>query len=221
VDFVPTVAPPAPEASVFYWDGLELLSTGSEDITFGSGNLPVAETSLQGQPAVHGKIINGPVIFRVDGGLVQASQGTNFTLEWFTFIVDASEYDYLNFIVRSKASPPDSPFSLQFLMSLERNVAYAQGYYFPPEIIDETAVPIDGSGLSHVCAQKINGVYYFHVNGQFIASHAYAIPDYTIFVWFQSELDGGILGQGRFSPTALYGTGNFTPPAEAFYAPAP
>jgi hypothetical protein len=221
VDFVPTVAPPAPEASVFYWDGLELLSTGSEDITFDSGNLPVAETSLQGQPAVHGKIINGPVIFRVDGGLVQASQGTDFTLEWFTFIVDVSEYDFLNFIVRSKASPPDSPFSLQFLMSLERNVAYAQGYYFPPEIINETAVPIDGSGLSHVCAQKINGVYYFHVNGQFIASHAYAIPDYTIFVWFQSELDGGILGQGRFSPTALYGTGNFTPPAEAFYAPAP
>lgn len=221
VDFVPTEAPAAPEASVFYWDELELLSTGSENITFSSGfSYPVAETSLQGQSAVHGKIINGPVIFRVDGGLVQASQGTDFTLEWFAFIVD-DVYDYLSFIVRSEASPPDSPFSLQFLMSLEKNLAFAQGYYFPPEIIDETAVPIDGSGLSHVCAQKINGVYYFHVNGQFIASHAYAIPDYTIFVWFQSELDGGILGQGRFSPTALYGASNFTPPAEAFYTPAP
>jgi hypothetical protein len=224
VDFVPTVAPPPPEpsASVFYWDGLSLLSTGSEDITFGSGNLPVAETTLQGQPAVHGK--TGGIGFGIDGGLVQASQGTDFTCEWFMFAIDSSPLflGYFLFTVQSKTPPPDSPGEIGFYMGLDRNEASAVGYFFPPETFNETGpVPIDGSGLVHACAQKINGVYYFHVNGQFIASHSYPILNYKILATFASELDGGILGQGRFSSTALYGPGSFTPPTEAFYVPTP
>jgi hypothetical protein len=220
VDFVPTVAPPPPEpsASVFYWDGLSLLSTGSEDITLTTGS-PSVETSLLGQPAVR----EGSASGGIDGGLAQASQDTDFTLEWFAFDVISGGF---GLEIRSKDFFGDEnyPNYQYFLLLVTYDEVVVGAVSGPPYEIEQTVLqPVNTNGLAHLCIQRINGIYYAHVNGQLMASSNYIVSNWEILFSFITQFEPSpvIAGQGRFSSTALYGPGSFTPPTEAFYVPTP
>jgi phage terminase small subunit len=220
VDFVPTDAPPAPEASVFYWDGLSLLSTKSEDITRAVG-FPSIETSLLGQPAMSGGTATGSI----DGGLVQASQDTDFTLEWFAFDVISGGFELE---IRSKDFFEDEnyPNYQYFILLVTYDEVVVKAASGPPYEDEETVLqPVNTNGLAHLCIQRINGIYYAHVSGQLMASSNYIVSNWEILFRFGTQFIADpspvIAGQGRFSNSALYGADNFIPPAEAFYVPDP
>jgi len=220
VDFVPTDAPPAPEASVFYWDGLSLLSTKSEDITRAVG-FPSIETSLLGQPAMSGGTATGSI----DGGLVQASQDTDFTLEWFAFDVISGGFELE---IRSKDFFGDEnyPNYQYFILLVTYDEVVVKAASGPPYEDEETVLqPVNTNGLAHLCIQRINGIYYAHVSGQLMASSNYIVSNWEILFRFGTQFIADpspvIAGQGRFSNSALYGADNFIPPAEAFYVPDP
>ena len=218
VDFVPTVAPPEPEASVFYWDGLDLLSTGSEDIINSDVGI---ESTLLGQPAV-ARGAQGAI----EGGLLQVVQNSDLTLEWFGAILVNQIGGFLIEIktpsVISELSVTSERYFRVTVSSDEITVISALG---PPSYrVDRTRPPVNTIGLVHMCIQRINGICYAHVNGQLIFSSNNFFSPLRIYFSSGTNLDNQlsiVMGQFRLSPAAIYGTGNFTPPSEAFYDSTP
>jgi hypothetical protein len=87
-------------------------------------------------------------------------------------------------------------------------------------------------GWKHACFQRINGQNVFHYDGDPLVLTQTdgtmptpgLIPLNAVldFVAFNAEPStNSAIGQIRISNSALYGTGSFTPPTEAFYVPPP
>jgi hypothetical protein len=87
-------------------------------------------------------------------------------------------------------------------------------------------------GWKHACFQRINGQNVFHYDGGPLAliqtdgtmPTPGIIPLNAVFSFsaFNAEpFTNSAIGQIRISNSALYGTGTFTPPTEAFYVPTP
>jgi hypothetical protein len=84
----------------------------------------------------------------------------------------------------------------------------------------------DGTSLNHVSLQRLSSRNYaLHYKGQLVDS--FTVPfDASVFAGGQvsfvvasSGIPGTALSQIRLTNTALYGTGNFTPPSTAFFTP--
>lgn len=82
------------------------------------------------------------------------------------------------------------------------------------------------NSFNHVAIQKIGPDWYVHLNGQSLPfndsdrSLGFAFVDgMALEIGLGGSSGVSSVGQIRILKTALYGTGNFTPPTEAFYIP--
>jgi hypothetical protein len=228
VDFVPTEAPAGPEfeQSVFYWSGIEMLSTGNETINnyslSESGS--VTSSTLLSQPAVE-------LVYDFDwdiaGGLVSNIGILDYTIEWFAVVPrDATGSAYIGISFTSAygyTTIVGQPNSVADILSLggEEYVSACSGCDINTEITWSNPV--------HIAQQRIGDRLYLHINGALIGSVGDSGNSLPISASFRVEAalftSNSViykLGQGRFtSGAALYGTGTFTPPTEAFYDPTP
>jgi hypothetical protein len=82
-------------------------------------------------------------------------------------------------------------------------------------------------GDTHMCIQRINGVIYFHFNGELrpdVDGLGSIFPTFDIGIglieiraYLASPDPAVYVGQVRLSDRPTYGTGNFTPPPEPFF----
>jgi hypothetical protein len=228
VDFVPTEAPEEPEfeQSVFYWSGIEMLSTGNETINnyslSESGS--VTSSTLLSQPAV--ELVND-FGWDIPGGLVSNIGILDYTIEWFAVVPrDATGSAYISISFTSAYGHTNiigQPNSVADILSLggEEYVSACSGCDINTEITWSNPV--------HIAQQRIGDRLYLHINGALIGSVGDSGNSLPISASFRVEAalftSNSViykLGQGRLTAgAALYGTGTFTPPTEAFYDPTP
>jgi hypothetical protein len=197
-----------PAKSVFYWDDGALVSTGSESIFFEAGN--VTAVTVAGQPGIS----SNQVEIIIEDGLLQSSQSSDFTFEWFASGIDLLDSESASVFINVRNANNDQ--ISQLMVAGNKATSLKEGSGSP----ESATVELEMTGLVHLSIQRVSGVYYLHAKGQPIDSFSNTISGYLLSAFFSDSNDKvAIFGQGRFTAAALYGTGNFTPPSTAFYVP--
>jgi hypothetical protein len=207
---------------VFYWSGTNLLSTGSETINGPENTELLTSSTLLSQPAVELDFVFG---WEISGGLASTIGTSPYTVEWFGDIprnATGSAYISIFFVDASGSTTIiGQPNSVADIFSLggQEYASACTGCDIDTEITWDNPV--------HIAQQRIGDRLYLHINGALIGSVGDSGNSLGSSASFRIEAalyTGNSviykLGQGRLTVGAgIYGTGNFTPPTEAFFTP--
>jgi hypothetical protein len=207
---IPSGPPEPPEpSSAFYWDEFLVESTGNENVVGAAED--ATATTLLGQPSVSAEQVQ----VYIEEGLIESGQGSDFTYEWFVSGIDSlnsAQEEYVRIAVRNSDNSQASELGVAGSKAIAGKSQ--------PGSYDESSIQMDLTGMVHLCIQRVGNMYYLQAKGQLVDSFSNTISGFSLSAFYSSATNAATFGQGRFtSGAALYGTGNFTPPTEAFYSP--